>query len=317
MLPQLPHGYRTRPVALSDAEAVAAIISGDEIAATGRSATGPETVLGDWHGVDLAEDAVLVVDGEGHAAAYADLVDRAHEVISVYGYVSPEHRERGLGAWLVGWGEEKAGERAPFARPEVEVTVRHYVNTGKRSFREWLEARGYRAEREVHVMGVDLPSPVARPVIPEGIAIRPIRPGIDDDQAFAQIEKAFRDHWGRPPGSRERFDARFTAPGFQPWSILLAWDGDHIAGQCWTTVADGQGWIESVGVSRAWRRRGVASALLAEMFAQLHARGVPRVELSVDSQSGTGAPGVYRGAGMEVVSAYTVLQKTVREGSRS
>jgi ribosomal protein S18 acetylase RimI-like enzyme len=58
-------------------------------------------------------------------------------------------------------------------------------------------------------------------------------------------------------------------------------------------------WINSVGTRRAWRGRGVATALLQEV---LHAAagaedGLERAILGVDAENPTGALRVYRALG--------------------
>ena len=60
----------------------------------------------------------------------------------------------------------------------------------------------------------------------------------------------------------------------------------------WRTL----GWIATVGVVRAWRRRGLAQALLYQTFGALYARGRRKFGLGVDAASLTGA---LSGAGWE------------------
>jgi ribosomal protein S18 acetylase RimI-like enzyme len=85
----------------------------------------------------------------------------------------------------------------------------------------------------------------------------------------------------------------------------VALDGDEVVGASlnYPERADdpGYGWIGSIGVRRPWRRRGVGEALLRRTFALLHARGLRKVRLSVDSQSPTGAERLYERVGMSVL----------------
>ena len=59
----------------------------------------------------------------------------------------------------------------------------------------------------------------------------------------------------------------------------------------------GLGYIDTVGVRRAYRRRGLASALLRRCFADyLGSRGVTSVCLEVDGESLTNALALYTSA---------------------
>jgi ribosomal protein S18 acetylase RimI-like enzyme len=86
---------------------------------------------------------------------------------------------------------------------------------------------------------------------------------------------------------------------------LLAWDGDEVAGQVWAVARDeggsaAVGLIEDLSVRKPWRGRGLAAALLAEIFRLLGERGCRTTRLFVDVQNATGALSVYERAGMRM-----------------
>ncbi len=72
--------------------------------------------------------------------------------------------------------------------------------------------------------------------------------------------------------------------------------------------------VTDLGVRRAARRRGIAEALLRAAFAEVHARGIPRVELIVYAESPTGATRLYERAGMRVAYGWEIWRKTVDDG---
>jgi GNAT superfamily N-acetyltransferase len=86
-----------------------------------------EELRGDWEDIALLEDAVAVEARNGGLVAYADVLNRSYVSVSVYGYVHPGHRGRGLGAFLVGWGEGWARERLDLAPEGARVVVQFYV----------------------------------------------------------------------------------------------------------------------------------------------------------------------------------------------
>jgi len=75
------------------------------------------------------------------------------------------------------------------------------------------------------------------------------------------------------------------------------------------------GIIDSLGVQREWRRRGLATALLHRSFKELKSRGQRRACLGVDAESLTGAFRVYEAAGMKADRQHDVFEKELRAGT--
>src|SRR5215212_3161737 len=139
----LPEGYMTRAPRREDAEAMAALIYASELADTGASNMSVDELLDDWHSLDLAEDAVAVVSPNGAIAAYADVINRSFVTVSVYGYVDPDLRGLGLGAYLVAWGERWTRDRMHLAPEHARVVAQYYVNRANEAARRLLEDLGY------------------------------------------------------------------------------------------------------------------------------------------------------------------------------
>lgn len=295
-----PEGYSFRPPTPADAEAVAGLLAACVRADGGAEGTSVEHVLGDWHEIDLQEEAVLVLAPDGAVAGYADVVNRAFVSLSVYGYVRPGHRGRGIGAWLVGWGEGWMEGRMHLAPEGAGVSIKHYVVSTDGGARRLLEDLGYEATRGTYVMEIDLDDEQPEPEWPEGLTVRTFVPGRNDRAVFEAAEDAFRDVWDRLPGTFERFAGMTGNDNFDPALWFLAIEDGEIAGTVLCKVVDGEGWVDVVGVRRPWRRRGLGLALLRHAFGEYRGRGVRRVELSVDAESVTGAPRLYGRAGMRL-----------------
>ena len=310
----LPEGYARRPPALDDAEAVAGLLAACVRVDGGAESDSVEHVLDDWHGMDLRQEAVLVLAPDGTAAGYADVVNRAHVSLSVYGYVHPDHRGRGIGAWLVGWGEGWMRDRLHLAPRGTRVTVRHYVVSTNNGARRLLEGRGYEATRGTYVMEIDLKDEPPQPEWPDGISVRTFVPGGDDRAVFEAVEDAFVDVWDRPRGTFERFVGMTENAYFDPSIWFLATEDGEIAGTVLCKAVDGEGWVDVVGVRRPWRRRGLGLALLRHAFGEYRRRGIRKVALSVDAESATGAPRLYERAGMRLQTGYVVYLKEIRPG---
>lgn len=106
-----PTGYATRTPSREDAEEVAALIVACQLADTGEANMSVAELIDDWHGLVLAEEAVVVAAPDGRIVGYADVLNRSYVAVSVYGYVHPDYREQGLGSFLVGWGERWTRDR--------------------------------------------------------------------------------------------------------------------------------------------------------------------------------------------------------------
>jgi ribosomal protein S18 acetylase RimI-like enzyme len=72
------------------------------------------------------------------------------------------------------------------------------------------------------------------------------------------------------------------------------------------------GWIGTLGVRPAWRRRGLGLALLYESFRRFAERGETLAALGVDSENPTGATRLYERAGMRVLWRADVWRKELR-----
>ena len=78
----------------------------------------------------------------------------------------------------------------------------------------------------------------------------------------------------------------------------VAWSGDRLMGVSLNMDEAGEAWVQTLGVLREMRGKGLGRALLIESFREFHRRGHRQVLLGVDSESLTGATRLYESAGM-------------------
>lgn len=313
----LPDGYTRRAPTADDVEAVAELIAACQVADGDKAAMTPEELRSDWEEVNLAEEAVLVMAPSGRIAAYADVLNRRYVRVSVYGYVHPEYRGRGIGSYLVQWGEKWARDRMHHAPEGVQVVVEYYFGASNDTAGPLMEAYGYTLARTIYVMAIELSEPPPPAQWPEGIKVRPFVLGRDEQALYEAGEDSFQDTWSRPPGTYESWMKGTKLEDFDPnlWFLAEEQSSREIAGFCLCRVIDGRGWVSSLGVRRPWRNRGVGLALLQHAFGEYCRRGVRDVSLSVDAESPTGAPRLYTRAGMHVQKSYLVYRKELRPGA--
>ncbi|MGH3680733.1 MAG: GNAT family N-acetyltransferase, partial [Natronosporangium sp.] len=101
---------------------------------------------------------------------------------------------------------------------------------------------------------------------------------------------------------------------FVPELSPLALAGDELAGYLlsYQDVDPDRFYIGQVGVRPGWRRQGLAGALLVRMLSAAGQAGRPWVWLRVDTESSTGAVGVYQRAGFTVESRSVTYATTLR-----
>ena len=107
--------------------------------------------------------------------------------------------------------------------------------------------------------------------------------------------------WALDP---KRFDRDF-------WFLVLSGDEAVAVAVCEPQrIGESElGWVESLAVHRAWRRRGFGRALLLHSFRAFHARGRTAAGLSVDAENPTGAVHLYESLGMRPVRTRVIYEK--------
>jgi GNAT superfamily N-acetyltransferase len=196
----------------------------------------------------------------------------------------------------------------------AQVVVQHYVVASNERARALLAGAGYAPVRGVYVMRIELDGAPPPPEWPAAVSARTMVMGQDERVAHEAHEDAFRDLWGRPRSTFERFLTWTRQEGFDPTLCFLAEADGGVVGVLFSKAVAGKGWVEVVGVRRPWRKRGLALALLHHAFAEHERRGVREIGLSVDAESLTGAPRVYTRAGMHVAQNFVIYRKELRAG---
>ncbi len=132
-----------------------------------------------------------------------------------------------------------------------------------------MEAAGHACFRELRQLRRPLPAPTAQ--LPEGTRLATFRPGVDDEHWLATYRAAFSAHPDGPGWDLGELRARMELPWFDPDGFLLTWEGDDLAGFCWTKVhGGGVGEIYIVGVHPDHGGRGLGRTLVLAGLEHLH-----------------------------------------------
>jgi mycothiol synthase len=320
-----PEGLEIRTATPGDAPAIADIVNEVCLAEVGMSWTTIEQTRDELTspGRDPALDDVLLLDRDGSVAGYLQFEKAAEPLqVDMLAFVRPHLWGRGLSAWLLRLGEERARARAALEPAIGSVPLRVACFTGNESARRLFAALEYAYVRTFWMMRIELEGSLPPPRVPDGIAIRTFERGRDEIATHAALAEAFADHWGsysQPFDEWLHHDIEGEGSDFDPGLWFLAVDGDEIVGaaicQASTPRAEGTAQVGDLAVRRPWRRRGIALALLHTAFAEIYRRGIPRVELGVDSESPTGATLLYERAGMHPALGWEFWEKVLHSSS--
>jgi mycothiol synthase len=283
-----------------------------------------ESLANDWSGTDGydAPRDTVILEADGRVVGGARHSWREREGAIVHRmevWVRPSERRRGHGRRLLAWAEARARETvAEGTGGSAELA--HFLGgfTGRElpASVGFAEAMGYAPIR----FHVEMRRPIAEPIpdapLPDGLEIRPVLPAQHRAIWDADAE-AFEDHWDHATVTEDDFVRFFAEPHIDTSLWQVAWDGEAVAGLVINAIFPHEneragkqvGWLESVATRRAWRRRGLAGALIARSLRVLGERGMEIAALGVDSQSPTGALSLYESFGFRPERTWMFLRK--------
>ena len=315
-------GIEFRPLRPSDAERVV------DVLLASRAVDGPSDPIGrdllrhlwfEFPGLDLERDTFAAAGADGRVVGFAGSYPREHPThaarVFVPGTVDPAHRRRGIGRHLLRAAEARAREQLAQMTTDLPRQIDCDAPEGSVGRIVLFEAEGYRPIRTFASMRRDLREPLPTPADVPGMTWATWRTELDEAIRLAHND-AFQDHWGSDPLGPERWQ-HFVhgSPGFSADCSWLALDGATVAGYalCWLGGTEDRrvGWLGTIGVRRAYRRRGIGSAVIARSLASFRASGLTSAGLDVDAENPTGAVRVYESLGFAVTDRSIVYSKSI------
>jgi mycothiol synthase len=323
----LPNRYIERPVQMEDLENALRLLHAYSLSLIGVAEDSLESLKLWWEtpNFDLSTDTLGIFTPHGQMVGYTELIDRGEPHVRMVGWscVHPEHQGHGLGKYLLTWSIQRARQNIPLAPAGTRVVLQHFAASTNYAAAALFTQAGFQPLRASYVMRIDFDSPPQLPVLPEGIIIRPIQGEDEERNALRASHEAFKDHWGNTNSPFEEFYQRTKYyldhnPHYDPSLFFIALDGDQIAGisMCFPEMDEDAdiAWVGTLGVRRAWRKRGVGLALLQHSFQEFYQRGKKGAGLGVDSGSLTGAVRLYERAGMYVQRKMDIYELELRPG---
>jgi ribosomal protein S18 acetylase RimI-like enzyme len=192
--------------------------------------------------------------------------------------IHPAWRGAALEADMLIWAERQLQALALREHPRFATLV----NQQDTRFTALLENRGYVRGGEWLYMQRSLGSPILPNPPPQGFTVRNVN-GLDEAEARATV----LGHAFEAPPFVERYRKLMQAPGYDRDLDLVAVDADGRFGAfaiCWVDDLNKQGQFEPVGTAPAFRRLGLARAILYEGLHRMQARGAENAFVIVERE---------------------------------
>ena len=252
---------------------------------------------------------IAELDGRVVATASREVVDTTDGFREYRsdGEVDPPFRRRGIGSALLADNMRRhRAHAASEASPRTPI-FGSWSSDGQAGDIALLEKTGFHVARWFFEMVRPTLDDIPDIPLPDGLELRPIDRAGAKQVWDADIE-AFADHWGGFDGSEAHLQRWLENPNTDLSLWVIAFDGDEVAGGIINGIDRPQnealgiqrGWLNSVFTRRPWRRRGLATALIAESLRVLRDRGMTSAALGVDADNPSGALGLYEGTGFAV-----------------
>ncbi len=290
----------------------------------------PEGLRADWTfpNMTMADDFRIVFNENNVPIGYASVWNHSepHTNAFINLMVDPAYKDHPeLNQLLLSWVEERGRETLQKAPSDAKLTLSADIYVHQTELQALLTEADFHKSRNFWTMKIGLDQAIPEPQFPENIKIV-THLDLNDLTALCQaVDDSFRDHWGHVSQpielaleTWEHWSNVETNPEYDGSMWFIAMDGDEIAGVSLCTAKTQEdktmGYVYTLGVRRAWRRQGLALALLHHSFGEMKARGLKSASLDVDAQSLTGATRLYEKAGMHVWRHSEAFEKVIRDG---
>ena len=317
VLPQdLPAGCTARPPVADDIEELTALVAAHQRFAKGSAGIGVEGVTANVTGIGSWTRRQVVVETEdGAICAWAWVHDRAAGRTMLDVTVAPDFdRADAVARSLLLWVAEAAAVVARLRDVDcTQLDGTAYADDERQ--RRWFAEAGYEHPRTWLEMTRPVGDADDLPPVREGVTVRQVAKhddgmpvALDLQVVHQMLEESFADHFNSYRESFPEFVQRLREdPGHRWdhwWIAEIVVDGETVPAGALvgsvispdSTGAEGT-YVEYIGVHQRARGLGVAKALLSTVIRDARDRGRNRVDREVDSDSPTGADGLYESMG--------------------
>jgi len=244
---------------------------------------------------DDSRESVLAYTG-GRPLGFASLTGAGEaETVVDPGGPDPDGLQRELLRWVLERATARGANR-----------LHHWAGSRPEGAARLLTEAGFVHARTSWRMVRSLDGELARPPLPSGVVLGLREPSRNEREVWALVESAFGRSFGRTPRT---FDEWARAMGPKRVAVCAIEEG-RLVGVAVTIAHAEEGYVPQLAVDADRRGRGVAQALLHEVFRRDQAAGLPLTALNVDGEN-DGARRLYEKAGMHVDREYRRWERDV------
>jgi mycothiol synthase len=298
--------HSVRPAAPTDIEEVYALIAKQNTLDYGSASKTMDDLKRSWQILNLEDDTCMAY-ANGKLAGYAELLDNDSPFIYLQ-----DRNNIDLAFQLLTILEKKAAHRK---KDRVNMFTR--VSENNKTLLHLFASNGYKSDLSFLIMEFVMEQSPPQPEWIDGISVRRFIKNQDEQATYHADEESSADKGYHDPLSYEGWvkRMRMDQESFDPDLWFLACQDQEIVGVALNLYhkESDTGWVDHLGVRRAWRKRGIGKALLLHSFGEFYKRGICRIKLSVDSKSLTNAPRLYESVGMSTVQQYHIYRKEIYE----
>jgi ribosomal protein S18 acetylase RimI-like enzyme len=329
MIAKLPTNYITRGATMDDIPAALELMNDYDEHYLGYRGLTENDLETEWTTpkFDPQTDIRLVFNPAGELVGYIEVWTTSDPPAHpwVWGRVHPDYEGRGIGRYLMNWAEERARQAINRCPADVRVAYRTGTVTTIEAPKLLFESFGMQLIRHSFRMKIDFQETPPEPVWAAGIRVRSVTDPDADIETIVRVDvESFRDHFGfieQPFEDELAWFSNWLENSEQladPSLWYLAMDNGRAVGLALCALYDTEdrqfGHVNSLGVLRSHRRRGIGQALLLHAFGEYYRRGYKGVSLGVDAQNLTGALRLYKKVGMQVHRQFDLYEKELRPG---
>lgn len=269
-----------------------------------------ESELREWMdspNVNAVEDYRLAFVGD-QLVGYGSVMHRPSEGsfarAILNGTIHPDFRRQGIGTSLLQWAEQHGRQKIVDADQGLPGQLWAIAYDNQVEDLALYSKAGFELSRYFHEMLRPLASTeeVAAPA--DGIEVVPWSDDLESS-ALSVLNESFRDHWGSLPIDRKSWENWLETEALRLDLSFLAVAAGEVVGLTMNShypedeAVSGrrEGWIDTLGTLRAWRKKGVATALMQKSFQAFTGAGFTHAILGVDTESPTGAAALYSNVG--------------------
>ena len=262
-------------------------------------------------------DDILVIEHDGQIVGYAraewrDLEDGTRTFTTIM-VLDPVLARSGAYDPILAWVEGRLVAKARAIAPDQRrpSVMRTYTFGAEEVLAACLTANGWTRTGQGYEMVRPTLDDIPDLPMPDGLVVRPI--GLDAASrriVWDAASEAFADERDEQVPTEEDWQASLEDPNEDPSLWLIAFDGDEVAGGVQGKIDPQEnahhgrerGLIDAVYTRRAWRRRGLARALIARGLVRLRDHGMTSAYLGVDGLNPNQAIDLYTSLGFEIAS---------------